>query len=242
MNRQSNSQLIFDCHLHVEEGLTGYDININGANVIFNSLNSYYLHKDGLNSDWTVSLLLDITNIDEVHRIIRNDNRIKALKIHPRIQKINERNFTIIKQYVQELDSKYHIIIDAFKYGRPLEFQTRLENIIEIAELDGNRKIIVAHSGGLDVLSYILHLRGVENIYYDLSLSLEYLKFTSELQNFTHLIRVTNKEKILFGTDFPNISASGQLSVFNNICDELELNKEDVEKMLYYNSRLLFLD
>jgi predicted TIM-barrel fold metal-dependent hydrolase len=83
-------------------------------------------------------------------------------------------------------------------------------------------------------------LRNLENVYYDLSFSLQYLSDTSCFLDLIKLIKYTNKNKIMFGSDHHWASAKFQFEILNGIFDKLQLNQEEKQKILYDNSQEVF--
>jgi len=98
----------------------------------------------------------------------------------------------------------------------------------------------VAHSGGIETLRYFYHLKVLDNIYFDLSLSLAYLRETSVFPDLKNLLRHGNPSRIIFGTDYPFISAAQQLDVFYEMTTELKKTEEEKDMMLYQNAVRLF--
>ena len=119
-------------------------------------------------------------------------------------------------------------------------YQPSLQSIINIAQEFPDKKIIVAHSGGHKVLEYFFHLRTLENVYYDLSFSLQYLSDTSCFLDLIKLIKYTNKNKIMFGSDHHWASAKFQFDVLNGIFEKLQLNQEEKQKIVFDNSQEVF--
>jgi predicted TIM-barrel fold metal-dependent hydrolase len=101
---------------------------------------------------------------------------------------------------------------------------------------------IIAHSGGIRVMDYFLHLKNCTNVVFELSLSLSYLKHSSVYADFGVLLRFGDRNRIIFGTDFPYVDAQDQLKVFLKMADDLNMNETDREKILYTNARHLYVN
>jgi hypothetical protein len=234
---------IFDCHLHIEEGLLNYNLdNVAKRNVIFNSIDSYEKHVARVPKSDSISLIFDYkNNLDYVLDKI-DANQINALKIHSREQELMQSDYPKLIDKLRLVKKNIPIIIDAFYYDHHLENRPSLSSIIDIAQEFPKRKIIVAHSGGHKILDYFFHLRTLDNIYYDLSLSLQYLSDSSCFLDLIKLIKYTNKNKILFGTDYHWADAKFQFEVLISIFDKLNLNQKEKQQILYDNSEALFFD
>ena len=227
---------MFDCHIHVETGLEKYDLEITSGNIIFNSIESYEKHAS-LYPSFTHSLIFDINQKVSYFKHLINEKNIICLKIHSRIQQIAAKDYPLLTEKLKELDSNIPIIYDAFYFGEDIDFQPNLAELIKLVQTFPDRKFIIAHAGGYEVLKYYFHLRTFSNVGYDLSLSLQYLEDSSCRQDLIKMIKFTSKEKFFFGTDYPFASPSKQANILNQILQELNLSEE--EKKGIFNSNWL---
>jgi len=237
----NNIMPVFDCHVHIDNDLSAYDLKgVKQYNIIFNSIDSYLQHKINLPHNSSVSLIFDWkNNLDFVLNEIES-NRVQVLKFHSRIQKIKKEEYTVFAEKLNLVNPSVPVIIDAFYFGAEMEFQPCLESIISVIKKHPQRKFIIAHSGGYEVLKYFFHLREIKNVYYDLSLSLQYLNDTSRYQDLIKLIKYTDKTKLLFGSDYHYGSPKQQLNYLLSIFDQLSISDADQQNILYNNSKQLF--
>lgn len=232
---------IFDCHFHIETGLINYNLdNVFGKNVIFNYVDNYFTYKDKLSATDTVSLIFDYQNNFDIIKELLTNNKLNALKIHSRIQHLAEIDYPSLLNALMIADPKVPVIVDAFYFGDDLEYQPSLKFIVNLAKKFPHLPVIVAHSGGYEVLKYFYHLKTLQNIYFDLSFSLTYLKNTSVNKDFANLIQYGNPEHLIFGTDYPFINAKNQFNAFIEIADQVNLSVVNREKILFSNSLELF--
>ncbi len=231
---------IFDCHCHIENGFQQYNIEVAGRNIIFNTIESYQQHKNELSEADALTLVFDYRNNFELVKKSADEKKIAALKIHSRIQKIQEEDYPVLIERLENLNPVLPIIIDAFYYGDDLEFQPNLKYIIEIAKKFPSCPIVVAHCGGYEVLKYFYHLKSLENIYFDLSFSPAYLKNTSVYADFKNLIKFGNENRLMFGTDFPFINAKEQLNSVLQILEECRIKEGTSNRILFSNAAELF--
>jgi predicted TIM-barrel fold metal-dependent hydrolase len=232
---------IFDCHTHIENGLSSYDLdNVDRRNIIFNSLDSYTANRPEVNASDTVSLIFDYAN--NLSRVMKeiNEKKINALKIHSRIQKLSDIDYPLLTEYLKQAPDNIPVIVDAFYYGEDIEHLPSLPYIIKWAKLFPERKFIVAHCGGYEIIKYLFHLRTLPNIYYDLSFSLQYLSDSSLFVDMIKLIKFTDKKKIMFGSDYHWASPKLQYNVLTNIFEKLSLPEKEREMILYYNAEEIF--
>jgi hypothetical protein len=101
-----------------------------------------------------------------------------------------------------------------------------------------NRKFVVAHSGGYQVLKYFFHLKEFANVGFDLSFSLQYLSDTSCRADLLKLIRHIPNERIFFGSDYPEANPALQANVLNTLANELELQQAARDGMFMENWEL----
>jgi predicted TIM-barrel fold metal-dependent hydrolase len=231
---------IFDCHCHIENGLDKYSIVSIQKNIIFNSIESFNSYSSSVSPNDSITLIFDYKNHLTVIKDEIQKKTIRALKIHSRVQQISKKDYPNLIEALEVIMPTIPIIYDAFYFGDNLDFQPSLKSIIKIAKKFPHLPIVIAHCGGYNALKYFYHLRTIENIYYDLSFSLVYLKNTSIFTDIKNLMQFTDKNKILFGTDYPFVDAQAQLNLCLSLCRELSFLETDMEKILFLNSSNLF--
>lgn len=231
---------IFDCHFHIENGTDDYNIEVAGRNIIFNSFDSYYKFKNHVTDADSVTLIFDYRNHFEDIMELLETGKVNALKIHNRIQKISAADYPVLLEQLDEAKPTVPIIVDAFYFGDDLEFQPNLGNIIAIAKRLPDVPVIVAHCGGIEILKYFYHMKSLQNIYFDLSFSLAYLRHSSVYIDYKNLVKHGNPARILFGTDYPYVSPAEQLNAFMEITRDTNIPAATVEKMLFTNAQQLF--
>ena len=227
---------MFDCHIHVETGMEKYDISITSGNIIFNAIDSYEKYAP-LYPKHYHSLIFDFKKEISYFKSLIQDKKIVCLKVHSRIQQIAEKDYPFLIQRLHELDENIPIIYDAFYYGDDLIYQPNLKELVNLVKEFPERKFIIAHAGGYEILKYYFHLRTFSNVGYDLSLSLQYLEDSSCRQDLKKLIHYTPKERLFFGSDYPFASPSKQKKILKQIFDELSLTSK--EQLAIYDSNWL---
>jgi predicted TIM-barrel fold metal-dependent hydrolase len=215
---------MFDCHIHVETGLEKYDEEITSGNIIFNSIESYEKHSP-FYPNYYHSLIFDFSKEISYFKNLIQAKKIVCLKVHSRIQQIEVKDYPYLIQRLKDLDENIPIIYDAFYYGEDILFQPNLMELINLVKTFPERKFIIAHAGGYEILKYYFHLRTFSNVGYDLSLSLQYLEDSSCRQDLIKLIKFTPKEKLFFGSDYPFASPNNQVKILNQIFHELKLTE-----------------
>lgn len=232
---------IFDNHFHIDQGLKDYDIDIVKKNIIFNFFEQFESRNTEAEVNDTITLIFDYNKkLNEIQNYAEK-SQIQGFKIHTRLQKISTDDYPDLFDAFQTVEKyKLPVIIDAFYTGHNFSIQPNLSRIAEMIQLFPENNFVIAHSGGIKALEYFMHLRKLPNVYFDLSFSLAYLQHASVYQDFKTLIRFGDKEKILFGTDFPFISAKNQLTAFIDIARELVLSEQHIDNILFANSDRVF--
>ncbi len=229
--------MIFDCHVHVENGLQGYDLpRTTRRNIIFNYTDHYRKLRDRVTPDDVISLILPLNSEHAFVKAEADAGRIAGLKIHSRIQQITSERHRDLHQALRAMPEHLPIIYDAFYFGPRLEHQPSLEGVISLAENFPERRFVIAHAGGYEVLKYFLHLRPLSNIWYDLSLSLQYLEDTSHRADLVKLVRYTDKSRIMYGSDYHYASPFQQAKVLGRICDEAGVSADDQKRIFFENA------
>tara|TARA_B110001452_G_scaffold72943_1_gene58995 strand:+ start:7186 stop:7890 length:705 start_codon:yes stop_codon:yes gene_type:complete len=225
---------IFDCHIHVQEGLDGYNMDMINGNVIFNSI-SDYTNFSAKYPALFHSLIFD-TSVDlQFYNELIINKKIQAIKIHSRLQKISEDKYVGLISLLQKLDTNIPIIYDAFYFGSDLKYQPSLSGLIKLIKAFPKRKFIVAHAGGYELLKYFFHLREFNNVGFDLSFSLQYLYDTSLSQDLMKLLKYTDNHKIFYGSDYPFADPKLQVENLFFYFDKLGFDSKPIDGIMNTN-------
>ncbi|MEO0900315.1 MAG: amidohydrolase family protein [Bacteroidota bacterium] len=228
--------MIYDAHLHVESGMDSYQLEIDGGNVIYNYVSSYQELRH-LYPSFEASLIFDIK--DNLEFVLQEGKaqHISAYKIHNRLQGWREEDLPELIEKLALASDDIPIIYDAFPFGPELDCQPSLAGLIKLATTFPKRKFVAAHAGGYDILKYFFHLKPLENVYMELSFSLQYLYDSSLAADLKKVCRFFPSERIFFGTDYPFAHARFQLEILEGILTELNKEKEEIEGILFHNAR-----
>ncbi len=230
---------IFDCHAHIENGLTGYDLAISKRNIIFNDIDSFEQRSVDVPRGDAISLILDLERFDVAAELIRL-KRIQALKIHSRVQKIRRKDYQLFHNKLRLVPPGFPVIIDSFYYGSEMDYQPNLDKTAEVIRTFPDLKFVIAHAGGYELLRYFFHLRELKNVWYDLSFSLQYLHDSSAFLDMRKLIRFTDDSRVMFGSDYPYGSPQLQCAILMNLLNELEFTQDQAQRIFFDNAELLF--
>ena len=148
-------------------------------------------------------------------------HNISAYKIHNRLQGWTEEDLPELIEKLRLAPEEIPVIYDAFPFGPDLACQPSLAGLIKLATTFPRRKFVAAHAGGYDILKYFFHLKPLENVYMELSFSLQYLHDSSLAADLKKVCRFFPSDRLFFGTDYPFATASFQVDVLKGILNEL---------------------
>jgi predicted TIM-barrel fold metal-dependent hydrolase len=227
--------LIYDCHAHFgffeKKG-----IEPDRSNIMFNSVEDYKKHRHLVSDADSTTLIFDIWKEKNFVTGELDNRRVDAIKLIPRDQSLDESKFKDALYALDSVRSDVPIFYDSFRHGHDLRFQPCLRHVIDLAMRFPDRKIIVTHAGGHQLLDYFIHLRTLPNIYYDISLVLQYFYDSSVFLDIKKLIQHTSAEKLIFGSDYPWTSLRTQFEIFIGLARELKLDDTSIAAILHDNS------
>lgn len=254
---EQGSLKIYDAHIHFplknnnpfevlkkevkQSNLAGGLLIINSfseAEVFWNNFEEIYDGDFGFIPE--VAFYLDINESEWK----RNFSELKkrglsfAVKIHPRLSNltISDKDKLIDKIYQIDTDK---IIIDNWIYGPRIENHIGTELTIGIAEEFRNKRIIMAHAGGVRLLETMLLTRPLKNVFYDLSETCSYFKNTSIYKDIIHFIRYT-KTRIMFGSDYPDFSIEFAKNMMREEMEAADLENDEINDIMYNTAMKIY--
>lgn len=242
--------MIFDSHTHIEKGiiqpievgLNDYDLDVIGKNYICNFpelLDTYLKYKTNEDSLCYIYHFRDDAEITKTIDLL-NNGTVQGLKIHSRIQRIQRSDYDLICEKLKVIDEKVPVILDAWYYGSELKYNPDLEGLIQIAKSQPNRNFVIAHAGGYRIIDYFYHTRELENVHYDLSLTTQYLSDSSLYLDLKKFIKWIEKDRIMFGSDYPYASPKGQFNLIDQIVRDLQLTSSEQERINLINATRIY--
>lgn len=248
-----NNLQAYDCHVHItSDGKwfnTGIDASLkrllqemDNAQIeksivlpIYGHMtNSYIKNVVSENADRLIAFgTTSIKNYkDDFVYII--ENNFKGVKLHPRIQ--NEtiydwHNAGILK--IMEDNNLPLMICGWQQTNSSVATMSTLHprNIDEISKKYKNLKIILAHFGGHKFLDAFFCARGNENVFLDCSYFFQFFKNTS-LENDALILFNKVSEKVIFGSDFPEINIVDYKKYFEKKSEQYKI---DLTKLMSFN-------
>ncbi len=180
------------------------------------------MNVDGLKTQDTCTLIFDIWQERDFILKEIESGKPSAVKLIPRDQRLGDKRFAEALLHLKSVPAHVPVFYDSFRHGHDMRYQPCLDHVIAIATQTPERAVIVSHAGGHQLLDYFIHLRTLKNIYYDISLILQYFYHSSVFADIKNLIQQTSKKAdlvwIRLSLDFathpaPNIHGDCRRSV-----------------------------
>lgn len=247
--------MIYDAHVHFDMRRgKSYQILrdelqnnfISKCLLVLNSIeeeNLFLRYEQEIVKDGYVAAIAAIFDIKKIETL-KFYNRMKSegintvIKIHPRMTKIKREDFSEIKKTMCCIGAK-NILIDDFIYGPELDSHIGTELAVYLAKGLPDIQIVLAHAGGCDMLKTLLITRPLKNIFYDYSLTCNYLENTSVRQDLINGLMFTNN-RIMFGTDYPDFNFEASKRVMYDLCSEAGINQEQIQNVFYRNALKIY--
>jgi len=169
--------------------------------------------------------------IKELHRIKGLGGKI--IKLHPMTQNFSvfDDETLLVVRTAGELGLV--ILIDGFQNAG------YVDQLLGLAAMCGNTKIIMAHMGGTDFHKFAgikllqTSMPGVfNNLWFDISVTVYMYADSPYKSQLEWIIRTIGVDRVLFGSDQPAVSLSNALNAFH----KLDFDETERERILYKNA------
>jgi len=162
----------------------------------------------------------DYANSQEVSREIRKqlkDEGFIGVKLHPRLNHydpLDARMFALLDE-IASWPKPLPVWIDTlFYYPGGVLKKPPVETIHEMVGSYPGITFFLSHAGGADILRLSQAVRSCPNTYLELSLTLTRYLGSSVEMDIRYLLR-TFEQRLVFGSDFPEVSLSQAKNVFD---------------------------
>lgn len=246
---------MIDAHMHFNTEVRNPTVDfvnqyknnsLNGAVLILMSERDFelflelddYLVEKGLNIHPVVRI--DKELVDSSVKLIdylENNDRNYSIKIHPRLSGIRMADYEWINEVIKKLRFR-SLIIDDFFYGPYSANNVGTELGIRFALDNPDYKVVLAHFGGIKCLEVLMMTHSINNIYYDIALTINYLQGTSPWLDLGHCIRFS-KGRVMLGSDYPEFSYSEAYSSFDRLSQEKRI-REQMDEVCDLTAKMLF--
>lgn len=192
---------------------------------------------------WHIGVLIDLNSgaleTDIMNRLLSRSIPF-SIKVHPRFSGLCISDIPSLIKKIDEMPRSWeNIIVDGFYYGSHLEHQIAMELAIAFSRHYEDKRIIYAHAGGIHILKTLVHLRDRGNICYDYSLSCNYLLDSSLKTDFVLFLK-HNKQKVMFGSDYPDFSSENAVRATQTLCEAAMLSPDEQADVFYHNAKRLY--
>lgn len=239
--------MLYDSHIHIEDnvskktyvGMSEYDDNITGGNLIVNYLDMYDNYRKHVKSNFTLTCIFDYTSEKNIKTFVKrvDEGEIQGAKIHTKIQKVTARDYPLLGEKIHEIPVHVPIIIDAWYDWSDMQYQPDMKNIIDFVKQYPAHTFIIAHMGGYKIMEWFMHTRKLHNIKYDMSLTPSFFTGSTVELDVIHFVKWVDPGKLLYGTDYPYTRPSEHKTVIDTILKRANVSKQDTGN-IYSNNYL----
>lgn len=159
------------------------------------------------------------------------------VKLHPRISNITRKDFDAVRDKLMTIDAEA-IVVDNWVFGPQMENHIGTELTIYFSQNLPDKRIIMAHAGGIRILETMLLTRPLKNVYFDLAKTCCYFKNTSVQKDIIHFLKYT-KERVMFGSDYPEFPVQKAIKEMMDGLEKAELTEEEQSKIMYKTAKMI---
>ncbi len=172
-------------------------------------------------------------------KMLFSNEDCNILKLHPRLHKydISDTRFLRVLEEIAQSERKINVWLDTLlRYPGAAMTKPPVDAIHELVGKFPSIDFVLLHACGHEILSLAEAIRGYKNAFLDVSFTLHRYIGSSVALDLSYLFGRFD-ERIVFGSDFPEVSISQALADFNSLTTELALDKR--ERILWKNLRNL---
>ena len=201
-------------------------------------LAKYFYIRDKVDNFYPLLHISKKQNLSNQLKKIKKNN-LKNIKIHPRfLEKKIEKNFSFYKKiFIFCEKNNINIFLCTFSsWNDEVLEKDELDLIAKLSNILKKSKLILMHGGGVKILRYYEKFRFKENVFLDLSYTLQHFKNTSLINDIIFCIKNLDK-RIIFGSDYP----SKKMSNYYNIISFLEkkITRKKISNIIFDNLNLI---
>lgn len=197
---------------------------------------------DNIEKSFEFAFGLNFRDYAQINHIVNElSNFSKGIyKLHPRITDIRKEDFKSVYLLLKKICANV-VLIDCFGYGHQLENHIGIELGVYLADKLPGIKFVLCHSGGENILKCILYTRTLPNIYYDISLTCTYLRYSSVHNDIINMLKYNNA-RVMFGSDYPDFTPQDAIMALEDLCAEAGLKQEKTQNIFFMNAQELYFN
>lgn len=190
---------------------------------------------------FVVSLGLSLSAYKDV-KLLQNikEQFQTAVKIHPRMHRYTINDYSAISDVVQHINAGI-IVIDAFFNGHNLENHIGIDLAILLATDFPKKRIVIAHIGGHRALDCIMSTKTLDNVYHDVSFSINFFEDTSAAQDIAFCCKKYNK-RIMFGSDYPYYAVKDSIECMERYFSKYGLTEAEQDNIMFNNAMYVYCE
>lgn len=129
-----------------------------------------------------------------------------GLKFHPRLEGLPLSH--PVYEAAASLANRYGapIVIDGFIDWTLMRHGDFLTDFGHLAERNPQAQFCLAHCGSPRLLESLMLAKRLANVFLDTSFTLEYFRHSSLVQDMTQILWSMNGQRVMFGSDYPEVS------------------------------------
>jgi predicted TIM-barrel fold metal-dependent hydrolase len=139
--------------------------------------------------------------------------RFIGLKLHPRLQRFDLKDSSVIRLVAAAGEIGIPVLIDAFPDGDWLMMGFDPLAFAGLAKACPEARIVIAHFGGHHCLDLMMLAKRLPNVWFDLSFSLLYYAGSPVVGNLLYCCRSMDYRRIMYGSDYPDRSVGAALAL-----------------------------
>ncbi len=154
---------------------------------------------------------------------------LKGLKLHPRVQGFSAEDERIVPVVEKAAELGLPVAIDCMLWKpTPLRDQLPL-NIDTLSKRVPEAKIIMCHAGGFFFLEALAVAVANDNVYLDVSVSLEYFSGTPFEDQFVFVLKQVGAKRVIYGSDHPEKPLGKTYPTVKSILKKHGFSDEDLD-------------
>lgn len=160
---------------------------------------------------------------------------LRGLKVHPRRQGISAAEPKLVPVVAKAAELNIPVAIDCM-LGKPTPLRDQLPlTVDDLCKAVPDAKVIMCHAGGWRFMDALAVAVANDNVYLDLSVSLEYFHQTPFEDQFIFMLKQVGAERLIYGSDFPEHSIKDSFVRSRAILVEHGFSEEELSHIFSKN-------
>ncbi len=202
--------------------------------------------EDFLSTCLKFKTLYGFINIDlnkfneEKLKKLKKNHKLLGIKLHPRFNqsfRFNHKNLNKLCIICAKL--KLPILVCSFFDKITLKKKIIHQDFFYLAKNNPKTKFIFAHLGGYKCMDFLVMAKQLDNVYLDLSFSINYFKNSSIKDQLLFCCKSLKCNKIFYGSDYPELDLKKSIDMHEKNFLK-NFTKSEKNKIFYKNAKKFF--